>query len=198
MYHKNRDLFIGLTSIVILAVVGLLVINMANTSRDQVVILDPVPDFSFIEKNGESFGLDNMKTKISIVNFFFTSCQGPCPYMNSRVAELYKKYSTTDQVQFVSISVDPETDSLHVLEKYAKDFGVTDDRWLFLRGEIDEVQQLTEKGFKLAGELPNLHSTKLILVDSLGRIRGYYDVYNEESLNLLTEHVRTLLHQITI
>ena len=69
-----------------------------------------------------------------------------------------------------------------------------DDRWLFLRGELDEVQTLTEKGFKLAGDLPNLHSTKLILVDRQGNIRGYYDSYDDDSLNLLTTHVRALLH----
>jgi len=113
--------------------------------------------------------------------------------MNSKVAELYSKYVTSRDVQFISISVDPATDSLHVLQEYAKRFGVNDNRWRFLRGEIDEVQALTEKGFKLAGNLPNLHSTKLILVDRTGNIRGYYDSFEDESLNLLTAHIRTLL-----
>ena len=135
-----------------------------------------------------------MKRKINIVNFFFTTCKGPCPIMNARVAELYKKYSTTDKVRFVSISVDPKRDSLAVLRQYADDFGVTDDRWLFLRGELDDVHRVSEEGFMLAGDLPTIHSTKLILVDDNQNIRGYYDSFDEESLRLLTVHVRELLY----
>jgi len=113
--------------------------------------------------------------------------------MNSQVAKLYRKYVTTPDVQFVSISVDPKHDSLAVLQKYAKDFGVTDNRWLFLRGPLNAVESLSEKGFRLGGELPNLHSTKLILIDTRGHIRGYYSSFDENSLNLLTIHVRELL-----
>ena len=116
--------------------------------------------------------------------------------MNSKVAELYKKYSTTELVRFVSISVDPDRDSLTVLRKYARRFGAVDDRWLFLRGEINQVQELTEKGFLLAGELPNFHSTKLVLVNPSGFITGYYNCYDQESLNLLTIHVRELLRNL--
>ena len=118
--------------------------------------------------------------------------------MNARVAELYQKYSTTDKVRFVSISVDPVRDSLAVLRKYANDYGVTDDRWLFLRGELDEVHRVSEQGFMLAGDFPTIHSTKLVLVDKDSRIRGYYDSFDEESLRLLTVHVRELLYDDSI
>ncbi len=197
MYHKNRDLIIGVIGVLLLAIVSLVIIDLADTSRAQLDTFGPVPDFTFVEKSGDEFGKKDMLGKYNIVNFFFTSCQGPCPFMNSKVAELYKKYETTNEVRFVSISVDPANDSLAVLRQYAKDYGVTDDRWLFLRGEIDEVQALTEKGFMLAGNLPNLHSTKLILVDRTGNIRGYYDSFEDESLNLLTTHVKALLQSET-
>ena len=193
MHNKNRDLILGVIGILMLAIIALVVIDLAETSRGQIDTYGTVPDYNFIEMNGDEFGKLQMFGKYSIVNFFFTSCQGPCPFMNSKVAELYNKYVTSEDVQFISISVDPATDSLHVLQEYAKRFGVNDNRWRFLRGEIDEVQALTEKGFKLAGNLPNLHSTKLILVDRTGNIRGYYDSFEEESLNLLTAHIRTLL-----
>jgi protein SCO1/2 len=195
MHRKNRDILFGITAVIVLAVIALLVIELANRSRERIEVYGQVPEFDFVEMDGESFGSEDMLGTISIVNFFFTSCKGPCPYMNSKVAELYRKYITTDQVRFISISVDPATDSLHVLKKYAQEYGAGDDRWLFLRGDIDQVQQLTEEGFKLAGELPNLHSTKLILVDRKGNIRGYYDSFDEESLNLLTIHVRSLLYR---
>lgn len=192
---KIKGLFVSILILFLLSVSALIVIDLANTSRSDLPVLGEVPKFEFTERSGSSFGNDNMQDVINIVNFFFTTCQGPCPIMNSRVAELYKQYSTTDQVRFVSISVDPKRDSLTVLRKYADDFGVTDNRWIFLRGELDEVHRVSEKGFMLAGELPTIHSTKLILVDRNQKIRGYYDSFDEESLRLLTVHVKELLYE---
>ncbi len=186
-------LILGVSGALILALLGLIVIEIAQESRRSLEQLGVVPEFSFTDQNGDIFGKEQMLGHVNIVNFFFTSCKGPCPYMNGKVSELYQKYSTTDRVQFVSVSVDPETDSLQVLRNYAARFGVTDNRWRFLRGPIDEVQNLTEYGFSLAGELPDMHSTKLILVDQHGAIRGYYDSFDDASLDVLTVHTRELL-----
>ena len=190
---KFKGLLLGIFAVFCLSVLALVVIELSNISRAQIAVIKEVPSFEFTERNGNPFGKTEMLGKINIVNFFFTSCQGPCPFMNSKVAELYKKYSTSDKVQFVSISVDPQRDSLVVLRDYAQKFGAIDRRWLFLRGELEQVQELTEKGFLLGGELPNLHSTKLVLVDQSGFIRGYYSSYEEEDLKLLTMHVKELL-----
>ena len=191
---KMKGLFFSIIMLFLLSVLALIVIDLANKSRSDLPVLGEVPVFNFVERSGVSFGDENMEGKINIVNFFFTTCKGPCPIMNARVAELYQKYSTTDKVRFVSISVDPKRDSLAVLKQYATDFSVTDDRWLFLRGELDEVHRVSENGFMLAGDLPTIHSTKLVLVDSDRKIRGYYDSFDEESLRLLTVHVRELLY----
>lgn len=193
---KYRGLILGIVAVFVLAVAALVVIDLAEESRRQIPVLGSVPDFTFTERSGTPFGKEQMTGKINIINFFFTSCKGPCPYMNTRMSELYRRYATTDLVQFVSISVDPETDSLSVLRDYAAEYGVTDYRWLFLRGAPDEVQTLAEEGFMLAGELPNLHSTKFILVDENAQIRGYYSTYDQASLDLLTVHVRELVRRI--
>lgn len=113
--------------------------------------------------------------------------------MNGRVAELYRKFATSDRVGFVSISVDPDQDSLSALREYAKKLGVTDDRWLFVRGPGEEVHRISEEVFHLAGEMPSMHSTKLILVDGSLRVRGYYSSEDEDALWVLQDHVRALL-----
>lgn len=191
-----RGLYIGIIFSLLLSFVGLFVIKLANDSRSSLMSFAEVPQFEFEERDGSTFGKNNMLGKINIVNFFFTNCKGPCPYMNSKVAELYTKYATSDKVQFVSISVDPDRDSLSVLREYANSYGVKDKRWVFLRGALNKVHDLSEKGFLLAGEFPNLHSIKLILVDAKGVVRGYYSSYNEESLKILTTHVRELIRNI--
>jgi protein SCO1/2 len=182
--------------VLVLAILALLVIDSANQSRYEIPDYGVIPDFQFTERSGLPFGKTELKGKISILNFFFTNCKGPCPVMNARVAELYRAYSTHDIVQFVSISVDPARDTLEALRVYADNYGVSDDRWHFLRGELEDVHELSEKGFMLAGELPDLHSIKLVLIDSRGHLRGFYSSFDDASLELLTVHVKELLKRL--
>ncbi len=193
MSKNFKIIYISAIVLLLMAVTALVVIETAEFSRGNLPVLGTVPEFTFTERSGVPFGSREMLGKINIVNFFFTSCRGPCPVMNRKVAELYTKYASTDAVRFVSISVDPARDSLKVLQAYANEYGVTDDRWLFLRGEMEEVHRVSEEGFMLAGDLPSVHSTKLILVDDQNRIRGYYDSFSDAQLELLTVHVRELL-----
>ncbi|MCX6829046.1 MAG: SCO family protein [candidate division Zixibacteria bacterium] len=177
----------------ILAVASLLVINQARRSRNEVPVLGQLPDFTFTERSGRPFGLSDMKGKINVVDFIFTRCKGPCPIMATKMGELYKLYEGSNQVQFISISVDPEFDSLTVLQAYAERQGVTDNRWVFLNAVIDSVISLSENGFKIAAEdLPGGHTTRFILVDQKGRIRGYYDGLDDASLGIMKTHIRQL------
>ncbi|HVP06591.1 MAG TPA: SCO family protein, partial [Candidatus Acidoferrum sp.] len=183
-------------TVIIAATIAFLVTGRADASRADIPVLYQVPDFTFVERSGKPFGLNDMKGKISVVDFFFASCQGPCPIMNADMAEMYRLYAHSDKVQFVSFTVDPDVDSLPVLKKYAERFGVTDNRWLLVRAESKVISGFCEQGFKVSGELPGRHSTKLILVDPQGMIRGYYDYDSETSLKLLRNNIRTLAREM--
>ncbi len=185
----------ALATILVTSFVAFVVTSHAESSREKIPELYQVPQFSFVERSGQPFGLDNLKGKISVVDFFFTSCQGPCPLMNAQMAQLYALYAPSDKVQLVSFTVDPENDTLQKLREYAPRFGVIDNRWLFVRGPIAEISHLCEEGFKVSGDLPGLHTTKLILVDPQGIIRGYYDYDSEASLKLLKSNIRTLARE---
>ncbi|MFC2150609.1 SCO family protein [Calditrichota bacterium] len=138
--------------------------------------LGDVPRFMFTEHNGGVFGVQHLRGKISVVDFIFTNCPGICPTMTANMKELYEAYADSIHLQFVSISVDPDRDSLFVLQKYALAQRVYDDRWKFLRAPIEEVVKLSEDGFKLAADdLPGGHSNKFALVDEDGQIRAYHD-----------------------
>ncbi|MEJ2544452.1 MAG: SCO family protein [Calditrichaceae bacterium] len=193
---KFRLFIISFAAVIVLIAVALTVIHKGQESQGKLPILYKLPDFTFIERQGKPFSKNDFKGKISIVDFIFTNCPGPCPFMSSKMAELYQIYANTDKVQFVSISVDPNRDSLSVLKEYADRFGVTDNRWVFLRAPMLEVIDLYENGFKLGGILPVDHSTKFILVDQTATIRGYYDCYDEISMKILKTHIRELVGQL--
>jgi len=191
-----RIIVIALGTFLVLLVGAFFVIKEGQQSQSKLSILYDLPVFEYTERDGSPFGRDEFFNKITIVDFIFTNCPGPCPMMSARMKDLYLLYSRTEKIQFVSISVDPNRDSLSVLQEYAERFGVNDNRWLFLRSPMDDVIDLYENGFKLGGMLPADHSTKFILVDNNATIRGYYDSLDDISLSILKTHIRELVKQL--
>ena len=182
---------------ILLAVIGYIVIDKAKKSVGDLPELGSLPDFLLLSSDTTAYGRDDFKGKLSVVDFFFTRCKGPCPMMSANMAELYRQFEGHDEIQFVSITVDPETDSLAVMQAYAEGFGVTDKRWRFLTGDKDDIAQVCEGGFKLAADdLPGNHSTKFVLVDDRANIRGYYDGRDPAAMDILTTHIRSLAGQM--
>ncbi len=186
-------LMIGAIVILILLLAATAVIQWAQQSRNRLPVLGTVPSFEMTNHRGQTFDREDIMGKISVVDFIFTNCQNACPVMSAHMEELYHFYAHTDQVQFVSISVDPERDTLEQLQHYARKHGVTDHRWIFLRAPVAEVIDLSENGFYLPAEnLPMGHSTKFVLVDQSGQIRSYHDAMDSTSLDLLTSNIKKL------
>jgi protein SCO1/2 len=144
-----------------------------------------VPPFQLIDQNNQPFGSAQLLGKIWIADFIYTTCPGPCPMISSRMSEMQKPLEKTD-VQLVSFSVDPEKDTPEVLRSYAEKLHARDERWKFLTGERATIYNLSQNGFKLAATndasgIP-LHSSRLILVDRSGVIRGYYDATSPDAV----------------
>lgn len=203
MADNNRPHFPNVTLIIavmliVFTALALFVIRWADISRTSPPVLATLPDFTFVSYENKPFGLADMKGKITVVDFIFTNCHGPCPIMAVNMAELYRDFALTDKVQFVSISVDPERDTPKVLKEYAIQKGVDDPtRWVFLRAPIEDVIRVSEEGFLLAAEdLPGNHTTKFVLVDQLGQIRGYYDGTNGDIMRIIKEHIKMLAREM--
>jgi protein SCO1/2 len=181
-------------ALIVLAAFSAFILHQANVSRSYITIWGQLPDFRFTAaSNGEPFGLEQMKGKLTVVDFIFTRCKSACPVMTPNFAELYNLYKGSDKVQLVSITVDPEHDSLPVLREYARAHGVTDDRWVFLWAPIEDVVQLCEQGFMLpADNLPMGHTTKFTLVDGDGNIRSYHEGLDRNGMVLLKNNIRQL------
>lgn len=168
------------------------VVHHADRSRANISVIKSVPEFQFTQRSGEPFGLEQMKGKISLVDFIFTRCRAACPTMCAEMSQLYELYRHSDMVQFVSISVDPAYDTPEVMNEFLAGYGVDDDRWKFLRGDIDSVKSLAREGFMVSDDFPGLHSTKFILVDPDGNIRGYYEHTDPDAIVRLKEDVKAL------
>jgi protein SCO1/2 len=133
----------------------------------------PVAAFTLTERSGREFHSSELRGKPWIASFFFTSCPGPCRQVNMQIAELQRELADKD-VRFVSITVDPQTDTPEVLELYAGQFNADPGRWLFLTGPLEAIRQVAEGSFKVAFSRVT-HTTRLILVNPQGKVDGYYD-----------------------
>src|SRR5213075_1723807 len=157
-----------------------------------------VPEVLLVNQNGQNFGSAQLRGKIWIADFIYTTCPGPCPMISSRMSELQKPLEKTD-VHLVSFSVDPEKDTSQVLRGYADKLQADPARWDFLTGPKSAIYKLSHDGFKLAVSdgsdaqgIP-VHSTRMVLVDRRGQIRGYYDATEADAVTKLladTKHLR--------
>jgi len=143
-----------------------------------------VKDIQLINQLGRQVSLNgDLKGKILVVDFIFTTCNSICPKITANMRTLQKSFikKNPDLVQFISISVDPERDSVAALRAYADRFDADHDRWWFLRGDSREVFDYArnELGLSLqpAEGNPGMfdHSEKFILIDTSRHIRGYFD-----------------------
>jgi protein SCO1 len=156
-----------------------------------------VPEFQLINQDGRNFGSADLRGKIWIADFIYTTCPGPCPMISSRMSELQKPLEKTD-VHLVSFTVDPAKDTPDVLRTYAERLQAEPGRWDFLTGPQSTIYNLSRNGFKLAvGEEKGvpIHSTRMILVDRHGAIRGYYDAAETDAVTKLVADTTHLLRE---
>jgi len=156
-----------------------------------------VPEFQLINQDGRNFGSSDLRGKIWIADFIYTTCPGPCPMISNRMSELQKPLERTD-VHLVSFTVDPSKDTPEVLRTYAERLQAEPGRWDFLTGAQSTIYNLSRNGFKLAvGEEKGvpIHSTRMILVDRHGAIRGYYDAAEPDTVTKLVADTTHLLRE---
>lgn len=157
--------------------------------------LGKVSTFQFENADGGTFGSENLAGKISIWSFFFTSCQGPCPATQAVVAKLQRELKSVPELQLVSISIDPKEDSPEKLVAYRSKLGGDAINWRMLRPGADStpLDLFAAQSFHVGVDLKELiHSTRLVLIDGNGTVRGSYNSESADSLEELKSAIRSL------
>ncbi len=169
-------------------------------------VLGQVPEFVFTDESNKSFGSRDLKGKVYIANFMFTSCQTVCPLLLNKVQKVqHRLRGVMDRAAIVSFTVDPVTDTPEILLAKSIEMKAKPSVWRFLTAPLNETQDLLINGFKvpvgkkqLASNIMDVaHSNKFVLVDQLGRIRGYYSS-DDEGINHLMINTGLLINQNSI
>ncbi|MBT3299496.1 MAG: SCO family protein [Candidatus Marinimicrobia bacterium] len=194
---KKETIILSVLMVLGLMIIGATWVVRQATEAQTIPVLHSVPNFVATSHVNQPFTEQDLLGKITIADFMFTQCTGPCPTMSSNMKSLYEQYAKIKDVQFISFTVDPNHDHIDVLSAYADAHGVKDERWLFLRSETPKVAALSQDGFKLyAKELPVGHAIKFVLIDEKGRIRQYYDGLEKASMAILQSHINRLLKDL--
>jgi protein SCO1/2 len=165
----------------------------------QDTIFHSLSDFKLTDENGAPVSLKTFNKKIFIAGFFYTHCPNVCKLVNNNISQLAANFATNKMVYFVSITVDPERDSLPVLKSYAKGFKPASANWLFLTGDTSTIYNLARKGFLVnalqAGKDDFIYSDKLVLIDQDKHIRGYYTGASTDDVNRLNDEIKVLIKE---
>jgi protein SCO1 len=189
-----------LLMILIVPSVAYLVLTTAGESAGD-TIYHSIPEFEFLDQNGQAFGSKDLKDKIYVANFFFTSCPSICPAMQT----LMKKVQDTDDFKklndfkLVSFTVDPDNDTSEKLKEFAERVGADEGRWYFLTGDRQKIYDLAYEGF-MANTMEDetadggfLHSDMILLIDRDKHVRGIYEGTSLKDVKRLIDEIKVLV-----
>lgn len=167
-------------------------------------ILSYVQPFSFTNQDGQQVTEAVYQNKISVVEYFFTTCKGICPKLNTNMKQVYEIYKNVPDFQIISHTCNPDTDSVSVLKRYADSLQVDTKKWIFLTGRKDSLYQMARGSYLLDDPKNNvekiedqfIHTQFFALVDKQGKLRGkIYDGLKALEVEQLKQDISKLLKE---
>jgi protein SCO1/2 len=138
----------------------------------------------FTNQLGKKVSLDDLHGKIIVLDFFFTRCPTICPGLAKSMKKLQDSFVKNDSiVQFISISIDPEHDSVTQLRKFADRYNINHDTWWMVTGDKKEIYDFALNEIKASVADPGvdtafIHTENFFLLDSNRIVRGFYNGFD--------------------
>lgn len=174
-------------------------INEDDPKYPQIHTIDK---FEFTDHKNKIVKNGTLRDQIYVADFFFTACPSICPKLTNHMKKIQDAFIDNDEVKLISHSVMPWKDSVEVLDNYAEAKGVMYPKWKLLTGDEDQIYELARKSYfadedfgMTTNEEDFLHTDKFVLVDKLGRIRGFYSGLSEDDVTRIIEDIQILLKE---
>jgi protein SCO1/2 len=182
-------------------------ICLLSLSGCDLIKKDPLPvlgsleiPYTFTNQQGDPVNQELFTGKVYVADFFFTTCPTICPIMKTQMLRVYQKFEDNDQVLLLSHTIDPEHDTVAVLNDFASRLGIRAERWHMVTGDKQQIYDTAKRYGLAAMEDENapggfIHSGSFTLVDRQGRIRGYYRGTEEDAVDRLMKDIGQLLDE---
>jgi len=176
---------------------------MPGYGKVQLPVLSYVQPFSFTNQTGRIITEKDLEGKIYVAEYFFTTCKGICPKLNHNMQEVYEKFKDEKDFRILSHTVDPATDNVAKMKRYAESLKASPENWWFLTGSKDSLYSAARKSYLLDSRdndtIPVseqfIHTQFFALVDREGRVRKIYDGLKKDDLHRLEKDIAGLLKE---
>ncbi len=175
------------------------VVTERNGKKVTDTIWHKVKNINFVNQLGKKVNFDDLKGKIIVLDFFFTRCPTICPGLARNMKRMQTSFEKNDSiVQFISISVDPEHDSVPQLRKFADHFNINHDTWWLVTGNKKEIYDFAFNEIKTTIADPGvdtafIHTNRFFLLDTNRIVRGFYDGFDSIKLRQLARDIPLLM-----
>ncbi len=161
-------------------------------------IYHTISNFSFTNQLGDTITQEDIKDKIFVVEYFFTTCQSICPVMNKNMIKVSEKFKNDRNFKILSHTVRPEEDSVASMLVYAHQHHADSTQWWFLTGDKRKLYSIARTSYMMdnyegdGGSDDFIHTQLFALIDKQKRIRGYYDGTDTIEVNKLIKDISLL------
>lgn len=156
----------------------------------------PAPDFVLRSADGRTVRLADLRGKVVVLHFIYTSCPDVCPLHAEKIAEVQKLVNDTpmkDLVAFVTVTTDPSRDTAEVMRAYGPAHGLNPENWQFLTTTADEPEDATRKlaesfghKFTKTDDGLQMHGIVTHIIDRDGIWKANFHGLKFDSVNLVT------------
>jgi protein SCO1/2 len=197
---KKRVLYLVFFG-VLFAVFYAVLTYTTDFAKVKLPILNTVQNFYFIKQDSSKVSQQEVKNRVYVAEFFFTTCKGICPKMNKNMKAIYEKFKTDSNFLVISHTVNPDTDLLPILNHYADSLGASKENWWFVTGSKSDLYKAARESYLLDDPKNNsknideqfLHTQFFTLVDRQGRVRGVYDGIKKDEVEQLIKDINELI-----
>jgi|TARA_R110002020_G_scaffold469794_1_gene695081 protein SCO1/2 len=159
------------------------------------VIDQPAPGFDLVDAKGNPVRLSDFADRIVVLNFIYAGCLDFCPLHSEKVAEIHRLLNESPmktQVQFITVTTDPERDTAEVMEGYGKAHGFDSANWVFLTkkpGEPEDANRILARAYGLefteTEDSQQMHGVVTHVIDSGGRLAAKFHGLHFEPVNMV-------------
>jgi protein SCO1 len=168
-------------------------------SEKEAANIHSIPDFNFTDQNGKAVSRKTFDNKITVVDFFFTTCPGICKKLTASLSKVQDAFKSNNDVLLLSHSVTPEKDSVPVLKKYAEENAATVNKWYLVTGRRNDIYTLARTAYFADEDMgwkedstTFLHTENILLIDKQHHIRGVYKGTIPKEVNDLIADIKKL------
>jgi protein SCO1 len=200
---KKQVFFIGFFSFLVIGFFLVISFIIPDFGKPKMPPIGTMRPFKFINQDGQPITERDVKGKVAVVNFFFTTCKSICPRMNNNLRIVYEQFK--DQPDFIILShtCDPDRDSVKRLKHYSDSMNVNSKRWMFLTGRKDSLYAAARLNYKIDDPknfVANinddfLHTQLIALLNKKGEVIHIYDGIKPSEMREMADKIQVMLRE---